>query len=490
MFGMKGVHMCGIIGIQGTPEAARLVAVGLHHLQHRGQEAAGIVSFHEGKPIDHREGGLAGRIFNKKVIKKLVGSSAIGHVRYSTSGVKHDDEDEVKQARDAQPMWKDSSLGPVAIAHNGNLTNMQALRHELALAGHMFDTSKDADHEMIDTEVALTLIGTAINSTVGATLVACLRKTLPLLEGAYAFVLMTPTQMIGVCDPLGIRPLMLGRLGDTYILASETCAIDGLDAEYIRAVQPGEIVVIERDRISSHSFDERQCSRLCIFEYVYFSKPDSMLEGKSVMRIRKALGRELAREAPIDADIVVAIPDSGNYAALGFSEVSGIPFEFGIIRHHYIGRVFIQPPKDRDRDISLKHSIVKEAVQGKRVVLVDDSLVRGTTAGRIVSRLKRAGAYEVHVRLSSPPWEHGCYYGIDEVDVHRRVAKPFEDTQSVCVHVREITGADSVAYLSIDGMYRAVHGEPRNNVCPQSCDACFTGDFPTTLTDECGGHAQ
>ncbi|MBI4068451.1 amidophosphoribosyltransferase [Candidatus Kaiserbacteria bacterium] len=473
--------MCGVFAVCGTPEAAKTTSVGLHHLQHRGQEAGGIVSFEGEHFYEHREGGLIGRIFNKSVVARLSGTAAIGQVRYSTSGVKH--EDVVKQARDAQPMLKKIlPFGTVALAHNGNLTNAKTLQLELALTGKVFETQK-SDDEMIDTEVALMLIGAAIEPT----LVGRLKTVLPLLEGAYAFIVMTSKQMIGVCDPLGIRPLMLGRYKGAWMLASETCAIEGLDAEFVRPIQPGEMIAIEDGKITSHTFSVKQPSRLCIFEHIYFSKPDSTLEGKSVMQTREALGRELAREASIDADIVCAIPDSGNYAALGFSQESGIPFAFGIIRHHYVGRVFIQPPDERDRDISLKHNIVRAAVQGKRVVLVDDSLVRGITAQRIVARLKRAGAREVHLRLSSPPWQHGCYYGIDEANVHRRVAKPYENVAVVCEHVCALTGADSVAYLSVDGMYRAVHGEPRNSTCAQSCDACFTGRFPTPLTDRCGG---
>ena len=474
--------MCGVVGVSGIPEAAYLTAVGLHAVQHRGQEAAGIVSFDGEDFHEHREGGLAGRIFTKGVLQNLPGHAAIGHVRYSTSGVKQ--QDSILQARDAQPLVEIFPFGGLAIAHNGNLTNSDHLRHALMGAGHSFQSK-------VDTEVALKLIGSAV----GAKLVDRLKMGLPMLEGAYAFLLLTKKKLIGVCDPYGIRPLVIGKMkSGAYVMASETCVLDALHAEYVSDVEAGTMVIVEDGKMETHRFADPRPVRKCIFEYVYFSRPDSTWGGKNVGEARERLGHELAREAFIDADIVVPIPDSGNHAALGYAEVSGIPFKLGIIRNHYVGRVFIQPTQeDRDSDVILKLSVNEAVVRGKRIVLIDDSLVRGTTAKRVIDRLKAAGATAVHLRITSPPWEHGCYYGIDEADVHRRVAKPHENSETVCSRVKEVTGADSVAYLSVNGMYRAVVGQERTSACPQACDACFTGSFPTSLTDLTGirgGHVH
>lgn len=470
--------MCGIIGISGLDNAAVSVAVGLHTLQHRGQEAAGIISFDGESFHEHRESGLAGRIYTPPVLDALPGSAAIGHVRYSTSGVKQ--HDAVLQARDAQPMASYFSFGALAIAHNGNITNEKKLRQELMTAGHLFQSE-------VDTEVALKLIG----SSLGTMLLNRIQAALPLIEGAYSLVMLTQKNLVGVRDPLGIRPLVLGKLNGAFIFASETCALSALQADFIREVEPGEIVIVEDGNISSHRFAEPKPRKPCIFEYVYFSRPDSVSEEKNVYTVRKALGRELAKEAPVDVDMIVPIPDSGNPAALGFSEQSGIPFELAIVRNHYVGRVFIQPTQqERGKNVALKLSPNELLLKGKSVVLVDDSLVRGTTAKRVITRLKEIGVREVHLRITSPPWRHGCYYGIDEADPQRRVAKPRTTQAEIEAYVREITGATSVAYLSLNGMYRAVYGEARNPACPQACDACFTGDFPTALTDTFAGRVH
>jgi len=470
--------MCGIIGIIGLEDAAVSAAVGLHALQHRGQEAAGIISFDGERFHEHRQMGLSGGIFTPAVLESLPGSAAIGHDRYSTSGVKQ--HDAVLQARDAQPMASFFAFGPLAIAHNGNLTNEKELRHELMRAGHLFQSE-------VDTEVALKLIGSAL----GETLLERMQTALLLLEGAYSLIMLTNGKLIGVRDPLGIRPLVLGRLNGAFILSSETCALSALNATFVREVEPGEIVIITEGQITSHRFAEKKPPRSCIFEYIYFSRPDSTSGNRNVYTVRKELGRELAKEAPADADMVCAIPDSGNPAALGFAEQSGIPFELAIVRNHYVGRVFIQPTQvERGKNVALKLSPNEYLLKGKRIVLVDDSLVRGTTAKRVIMRLKECGVKEVHLRLTSPPWRHGCYYGIDEADPERRVAKPRESQMEVEAYVKEITGATSVAYLSLDGMYRAIYGEARNNTRPQACDACFTRDFPTALTDAFGGRVH
>ncbi len=485
--------MCGIFGIIGAKDASYLTAVALHALQHRGQEAAGIVSFdvqHDPIPFparkefhEYRAGGLVNSIFTEDVRKSLVGHAAIGHVRYSTSGAKQ--EKPTLQARDAQPFVDVLPFGGLAIAHNGNLTNAKFLRHKLELKGHTFQTRKEETGEVVDTEVALKLIGSA--AAIG--LIERLKVTLPLLEGAYAFVMLTKKKLIGICDPWAIRPLVLGRAGTAYMFASETCALTALGAQLIRSVEPGEIVVIEDGAVSSHRFAPIQKPRNCIFEQVYFSRPDSFVWGKNAHLTRMEDGRELARQAPVPADVVVDVPDSGKSAALGYARESGIPYDIGIVRNHYVGRTFIQKTQEeRERDVELKHSIIEDVVRGQRVIMVDDSLVRGTTAKRLVARLFESGASEVHMRIASPPWRFGCHYGIDEADVNRRIAKPHESVEEVCRRVKEITKATSVAYLSVDGMYQAVHGETRNGACPQSCDACFTGSFPTPLTDIFGGH--
>jgi len=467
--------MCAIIGISGLDEAAVSVAVGLHALQHRGQEAAGIISFDGERLHEHRQTGLSGGIFTPAVLESLPGRAAIGHDRYSTSGVKQ--HDAVLQARDAQPMASFFAFGSLAIAHNGNLTNEKELRHGLMRAGHLFQSE-------VDTEVALKLIGSAL----GETLLDRMQTALLLLEGAYSLIMLTNRKLIGVRDPLGIRPLVLGRLNGAFVLSSETCALSALNATFVREVEPGEIVIVEDGDITSHRFTEVKPRRPCIFEYVYFSRPDSVSEEKDIYAVRKALGCELAKEAPADVDMIVPIPDSGNPAALGFSQQSGIPFELAIVRNHYVGRVFIQPTQqERGKNVALKLSPNERLLKGKSIVLVDDSLVRGTTAKRVITRLKEIGVREVHLRITSPPWRHGCYYGIDEADPQRRVAKPRTTQAEVEAYVREITGATSVAYLSLDGMYRAVYGTARNSACPQACDACFTGDFPTALTDTFAG---
>ena len=492
--------MCGVFGIIGADDASYLTSVGLHALQHRGQEAAGMVTF-ENRRVpgveqeeevfhDHRSGGLVGRIFTPAVRHELKGHAAVGHVRYSTAGAKQ--EDAILQARDAQPVVGVFHFGALAVAHNGNITNAQRLRHSLELAGHTFHARKDNSDEVVDTEVALKLIGTQE----APNLIDRMKMALPLLEGAYSFVMLTKNELIGVCDPAGIRPLFLGKIGSAFVLTSETCALDAVGAEIIREIEPGEIVAVENGVFTSHRFSQRNIARPCIFEYIYFSRPDSVWHGETISIVRERLGEMMRHEDPIDIDIVVPVPDSGNYAAFGYARASGLPLKFAIVRNHYIGRTFIQPTQEmRDRDVNLKHSVIKALVQGKRLAVIDDSAIRGTTSRRLVERLFEAGALEVHWRLSSPPWLFGCDLGIDEADVTLRLGKPGDTLEEVCERLKKATGATSVGYLSLDGMYKAAFANTRAiiqaRVCPSSgikpCDFCFTGQRPVPHTDPYGG---
>ncbi|MBT3360742.1 MAG: amidophosphoribosyltransferase [Rhodospirillales bacterium] len=453
---------CGIFGIFGHEDAAALTALGLHALQHRGQEAAGIVSFDGDHFHIHRALGLVGDNFNSEdVIGTLPGSGAMGHVRYSTSGG--------TILRNVQPLFADFEFGGMAIAHNGNLTNAYRVRRRLVRQGCIFQSTSD-------TETIIHLVALSHYSTVVDRMIDAFRQ----LEGAYSLISLTKRKLIGVRDPLGVRPLSLGRIGNAYILASETCAFDIIGAEFVRDVEPGEIVVIDADGVHSIKPFAKAPSRFCVFEYIYFARPDSMVDGKNVYEVRKRIGVELARESNVDADMIVAVPDSGVPAAIGYAEHAGIPFELGIIRNHYVGRTFIEPTQNiRHLGVKLKHNANTAYLKGKRVVLVDDSIVRGTTSMKIVEMVRNAGAAEVHMRVSSPPSAHSCFYGIDTPATEELLAAQMS-VEAMAKHI----GVDTLQYISLDGLYRAVGMEGRNEATPQFCDACFSGDYPIRLIDQ------
>ena len=452
---------CAVFGIFGHPESAALTALGLHALQHRGQEAAGIVARDDKHFHAHREIGLVGDIFgDPRVIERLAGSAAMGHTRYSTTGE--------PLLRNVQPLFAELEFGGLSIAHNGNLTNAATVRKELVSHGCIFQSTTDTENVI---HLMATRRGSPVERMIGA-----LRQ----IEGAYSIVAMTAETMIGVRDPLGVRPLVLGRLGDAYILASESCAFDIIGADYVRNIDAGELVVITKDGLVSHRPFPKQKQRFCIFEHIYFARPDSIVEGQSVYEARKRIGVELAREAFVDADVVVPVPDSGVPSAVGFAQASNIPFEIGIIRNHYIGRTFIEPSEEiRHLGVKLKHNANRSTVEGKRVILVDDSIVRGTTSKKIVEMMRLAGAREVHMRVSSPPTTHSCYYGVDTPERSQLLAAQ-HDVESI----RKLIGADTLAFVSMDGLYRAMGEDGRNPDQPQYCDACFSGDYPIPLTDQ------
>ena len=458
---------CAVFGIFGHPEAAAHTALGLHALQHRGQEACGIVSYDGEHFHAHRALGHVGDNFSSEaVIAALKGFAAIGHNRYATTGG--------TLMRNVQPLFVDFEYGGFAIGHNGNLTNAYQLRRQLVRRGCLFQSTSD-------TEVIVHLMAISRGGTVIDRLVEALRQ----VEGAFSLVALGDNSLIGVRDPLGVRPLVLGRLttpsgGTAHMLASETCALDIIGAEFERDVEPGEMVVIDSSGVLSIRPFRRVRRRFCIFEYIYFARPDSVVEGSSVYQARKRIGAQLAREAPAPADLVVPVPDSGVPAALGYAAESGVPFEFGIIRNHYVGRTFIEPTDQiRHLGVKLKHNANSILLRDKRIVLVDDSIVRGTTSKKIVQMVRAAGATEVHVRISSPPTMHPCFYGIDTPEHDKLLAHNYS-IDEMC----ELIGADSLAFISIDGLYRAM-GEPgRNPLVPQYCDACFTGDYPTLLSDK------
>jgi amidophosphoribosyltransferase len=453
---------CGVFGIFGHPDAAAITALGLHALQHRGQEAAGIVTFDGKRFHSERRLGLVGDNFSRRdVIDRLPGMQAIGHVRYSTTGE--------TVLRNVQPLFAELDAGGFAVGHNGNLTNGLSLRRQLVREGAMMQSTTD-------TEVILHLVARARRNRFVDRFIEGLRQ----LEGAYAFVGLTNKKLVGARDPYGIRPLVIGRLDDCPILASETCALDMIGAQYVRDVENGEVVVFDEDGMQSHKPFPPMAARPCIFEYIYFSRPDSTVGGRSVYEVRKAMGVELARESPAHADVIVPVPDSGVPAAIGFAQESGIPYELGIIRNHYVGRTFIQPTQAiRDQGVRMKHSANRAVVAGKRIVLVDDSIVRGTTSRKIVQMMREAGAREVHFRIASPPITHPDYYGIDTPERDKLLAA----THSL-EEMRRFIGADSLAFLSIDGIYRAMGESGRDPVRPQFTDHCFTGDYPTPLTDQ------
>lgn len=444
-------HYCGVFGVYGHPNAAELTYYGLYALQHRGQESAGIVSWDGHQFRAHRGMGLVPQVFSGDVLGHLTGQIAIGHTRYSTTGSSH--------LGNAQPLTVNCARGPIAIAHNGNLTNAAKLRDELENKGSIFQTT-------VDSEIILHLMAQPSEEGGTSSLIQAIRR----IEGAYSLVIMTAGEMIGVRDPFGFRPLCIGKLDDAYVLASETCALDLIHARFIRDVEPGEIVVInEKGLTSIQGFPEQEKRAFCIFEYVYFARPDSTISNRSVYKVRVEMGRELAREHPVQADIVIPVPDSGLCAALGYSLESGIPYEMAFVRNHYVGRSFLQPSQlIRDFNVRVKLNLIEELVKDRRVVVVDDSIVRGTTCKARVNNLKEAGAKEVHVMVSCPPHMHPCVYGIDFPDRSKLMAANYSIEE-----IRKYLNADSLHYLSQEGMVKAT-GLDRKSFCM----ACYDGKYP------------
>jgi len=444
---------CGIFGVFNHQEAANLTYLGLYALQHRGQESAGIVATDGHSFSSHRDMGLVADVFKKQDIERLTGEKCIGHVRYSTSGE--------SELRNCQPFTFEYGFGGASICHNGNIVNAAELRRELEASGSIFQSTSD-------TEV---LIHLAAKGT-GNTAEARFGEAVTRLHGGFSLLILTETRLIGIRDPHGIRPMVLGKMGDAWFLSSETCAFDLIGAEYVRDIEPGEMVVIDETGPHSRRPFNQARPRFCVFEYVYFARPDSTLEGINVYNARFHIGVELAKEAPAEADIVVPVPDSGAPPAMGYAQGSGIPYQMGLIRNHYVGRTFIEPQDSiRHFGVRLKLNPNSDLIRGKRVVLVDDSIVRGTTSRKIVEMVKRAGATEVHVRISSPPTKHSCFYGIDTPDADKLMA----NNMSIEEMCRAI-GADSLAFVSFEGMYRAV-GRPQQ----QHCDACFSGHYPVPI---------
>tara|TARA_B110000495_G_scaffold197086_1_gene206823 strand:- start:581 stop:2053 length:1473 start_codon:yes stop_codon:yes gene_type:complete len=453
---------CGVFGVYNHPDAAALTALGLHALQHRGQEAAGIVTFDGERFLSEKHLGLVSDHFSRpSVIKRLEGRNSVGHNRYSTTGgTVH---------RNIQPLFADLWGGGFAIAHNGNLTNALSLRYDLVKNGSIFQSTSD-------TETILQLVAKSKADRTTKRLVDALMQ----IEGAYSLVILTNKKLIGARDPFGIRPLVLGKLDGAYILCSETCALDIISAEFIREIEPGEVIIITEDGIESINPFVKTQSRPDLFEYIYFSRPDSVLDGKSVYDCRKSFGKMLAKEFPTEADIVVPVPDSGVPAALGFSEESKIPLELAIIRNHYVGRTFIQPTQStRHSTVKMKHNPNKSSVVGKKIILIDDSIVRGTTSVKIVQLMRDAGAKEVHLRIACPPIMFPDFYGIDTPETEQLLAAN-HNVDAMCSFI----GADSLGFLSLDGLYKAM-GFPdgRDDLNPQFTDHCFTGDYPTDLKD-------
>ena len=448
---------CGVFGVFGHPEAANLAYLGLYALQHRGQEGAGIVSS-DGVSLRIEKGfGLVSDVFNESRIANLKGDRAIGHNRYSTTGGS-------RIIENVQPILINYALGSLAIAHNGNLTNYGHVKDELEAHGSIFHTTSDS-------ELIVHLIANSRSGSINKRVIEALAR----VEGAYSLLVLTEKAMIGVRDPHGFRPLTIGKLGDSYVLSSETCALDLIEAKFVRDVEPGEMVVIDEDGLHSfHPFGEARQS-CCVFEYIYFSRPDSYVFGENVNYIRKMLGGQLAREHPVEADLVVPVPDSGVPAALGYSVESGIPFDFALIRNHYVGRTFIEPRQSiRHFGVKIKLNPIRRLLEGKRVVLVDDSIVRGTTSRKLVKMVRNAGAKEVHVRISSPPTTHPCFYGIDTPTRQELIAASHTTEE-----IRRYLTADSLGYLSLGGLMEMIP-----NSMGKFCSACFDGDYPVPFPHE------
>ncbi len=455
-----------MFGVTGLADAATFVALGLHALQHRGQEAAGIVSHDPSHGFNsaRRFGYVRDNFTDPQLIDTLPGPLAIGHVRYSTTGSKGN-----TAIRDVQPFFGEFSMGGAAIAHNGNITNAVELRREMIDRGSIFQSSSD-------TECIIHLMARSLQRSIPERMKDALRR----VEGAFSIVAMTQTKLIGVRDPLGVRPLVLGRIGEGWVLSSETCALDIIGAEFVREVEPGEMVVITPEAgVESHTPFGKARPRFCIFEHVYFSRPNSILGGRSVYETRSAIGEELAREAPVEADFVCPVPDSGTPAAIGYSRQSGIPYAMGIIRNQYMGRTFIEPTEQiRSLGVRLKLNVNRALVRGKRVVLVDDSVVRGTTSRKIKEMVLDAGAAEVHFRIASPPTAWPCFYGVDTPEREKLLAATMSEDE-----MRDHLGVDSLRFISLDGLYRAVGASPRDPAQPAYCDACFSGDYPVAPSD-------
>ncbi len=457
---------CGVFGITGLQDASNFVALGLHALQHRGQEAGGIVAHdpEQGFNSARRFGYVRDNFTKESVMKNLPGPIAIGHVRYSTAGSKG------AVIRDVQPFFGEFSMGGAAIAHNGNITNAIALRKELIDRGSIFQSSSDS-------ECIIHLMARSLQRNISERLEDALRR----VEGAFSVVAMTRTKLIGVRDPHGVRPLVLGRLGEGWVLSSESCALDIIGAELVREIEPGEMVVITDGELESRFPFRPRPSKFCIFEHVYFSRPDSIIGGRSVYETRRQIGVELAREAPIEADLVCPVPDSGVPSAIGYSQESGIPYAMGIIRNQYMGRTFIEPTDAiRNMGVRLKLNVNRALIKGKRVILVDDSVVRGTTTRKIKDMFLDAGAKEVHFRIASPPTAWPCFYGVDTPEREKLLAATMSEDE-----MRAHLKVDSLKFISLDGLYRAVgEAEGRNKDCPQYCDACFSGQYPVAPTDK------
>lgn len=454
---------CGVFAIYGNDNAAAMTALGLHSLQHRGTEGAGVV-VNDGNNFNiHKAMGKVGENFSSpEVIEKLQGFAAIGHNRYSTAGK--------KGVLNIQPLYAELSNGNFAMAHNGNFTNATILREQLIKRGCIFQST-------MDTEVLFHLTAQSQASSVAEKLADALRQ----VEGAASIVAMDDENVYGVRGPHGVRPLVLGKIGQScFVLASETCALDIIDAEFVRDIQPGEMVTINKNGVSSSFHFDKKPHKFCVFEHIYFARPDSILDGRHVYEVRKKIGQELAKESPIEADLVSPVPDSGVPAAIGYAAQIGLPFEFGIIRNHYIGRTFIEPTDQiRNLGVKLKHNANTATVRGKRIILVDDSIVRGTTSKKIVQMMLEAGAKEVHMLIASPPTTNSCFYGVDTPEQDKLMAHKHSVEE-----MRKMIGAHSLAFISIDGLYRAM-GEPaRNNSNPQFCDACFTGQYPIRILDK------
>ncbi|MCV2880719.1 amidophosphoribosyltransferase [Actibacterium sp. XHP0104] len=458
---------CGVFGVIGVADAANFVALGMHALQHRGQEAGGIVAHDPafGFSSARRFGYVRDNFTKASLMETLPGALSIGHVRYSTAGSKGN-----TQIRDVQPFFGEFSMGGAAIAHNGNITNADALRKELIGRGSIFQSSSDS-------ECIIHLMARSLQTNIPERMKDALRR----VEGAFSVVAMTRTKLIGVRDPMGVRPLVLGRLGQGWVLSSETCGLDIIGAEFVREVAPGEMVVIsEKEGVQSFHPFERAQPRFCIFEHVYFSRPDSILGGRSVYETRRQIGVELAKESPVEADLVCPVPDSGTPAAIGFSQQSGIPFAMGIVRNQYMGRTFIEPTEQiRNMGVRLKLNVNRALIKDKRVILVDDSVVRGTTSRKIKEMILDAGAAEVHFRIASPPTAWPCFYGVDTPQRDKLLAATMSEEE-----MRDHLAVDSLKFISLDGLYRAV-GETkgRNAACPQYCDACFSGEYPVAPRD-------
>jgi len=455
---------CGVFGISNNPDASTLTALGLHALQHRGQEGCGIVSFDGKQYHSEKRYGLVGDNFNKeKVLKKLPGNYAIGHNRYSTTGG--------TALRNIQPFFADTNAGGIGVAHNGNLTNAITLRNELVQEGAIFYTTSD-------TEVIVQLIAKSKRSKTIDKIIDAIFH----VQGGYALVMMTKNTLIGLRDPYGIRPLILGKLKNSYVFASETCALDIIGAKFVREVENGEIVCVENDELESTKPFSPKKIRPCVFEYIYFSRPDSIINGKTAYEYRKNYGAQLAKEDELEADIVVPVPDSGNAAALGYAQEKNIPFDLGLIRNHYVGRTFIEPSqKIRSLGVKLKLNANLSVIEDKKIILIDDSLVRGTTSHKIVKMLYNAGAKEVHVRIASPEIKYPDFYGVD-MPTKKELLAANKSVKEICEYIN----AKSLKYLTLDGLYKAMGFDKRNNTYPQLTDHYFTGEYPVKIIDELG----